>query len=293
MKFIEPDVELIDLKPHELMEVTARNCYKSRESKDKKSRDKFLVKIIGNRGHRSILEHVGVSFRVDIRSDHDLARLFHIAPDLARSFDVANIYQEREDDMRLIISGNLRMFYEAKIPAFDKELSKMFPMFFNEEDDYDDDDIEYPVFKECTLVKNEQEIKLYAGENWKKHIRRTFKIVGSRAMQQQLTRHRRPVYSIESMRFIDYVKKVGIRFVAPPESGFLFKLAVRFNTSMYYWFRNMKPENRRSILGLGVVGDIYATATVSEWEHIIKMRTNEHAQEEIRSLASKMNRILQ
>ena len=79
MKVIKPSAEVIKLIPKELIlqhiENCGRTCYKSEDKITQGSAEKF-VKMILNRGHETVIEHVSVSARVvcDRGVSHEIVR---------------------------------------------------------------------------------------------------------------------------------------------------------------------------------------------------------------------------
>ncbi len=101
-----------------------------------------------------------------------------------------------------------------------------------------------------------------------------------RGVQQELTRHRPPSYTIESTRFVNYAKKQPARFIEPPE--------FKNERSRAAWQRNVMtaedcylemlasgeaPQIARDCFPLCLAGRIIMTANLRMWRHAFLMRT--------------------
>jgi thymidylate synthase (FAD) len=77
MKIVKPSVELLFVTPNsaQLIEAAGRTCYKSEDLITDDSADKF-VKMIGKRGHVSVIEHAYATFRfiTDRGITHEIVR---------------------------------------------------------------------------------------------------------------------------------------------------------------------------------------------------------------------------
>ena len=137
-----------------------------------------------------------------------------------------------------------------------------------------------------------------AHESVIEHYSITVKLVGSRAMSHQLVRHRLASYSQESQRYCNYTKdKFGndIVFIKPIKYN-------SWNTIVQGWFDDslkqaeadyykyieagLQAQDARAILPNACKTEIIVTMNLRSWRHFIKMRTDAHAQDEIRFLAS-------
>ena len=117
----------------------------------------------------------------------------------------------------------------------------------------------------------------------------------TRSTTHQHVRHRRASYSQESQRYINYNKKEGNMHV--PENmkdiyvqieGKLPKMSIKeileLDMDIYKNLisQGVKPEDARGILPNNILSDIVMTRNIYEFNHIIEMRGNIHAQREIR-----------
>jgi len=128
------------------------------------------------------------------------------------------------------------------------------------------------------------------------HACATFRIENcSRAMTHQLVRHRLMSVSQQSQRYVD---EENFRFVIPqtlaekdiPE----FKNDMEIIRQMYKKWRDkgLKREDARFVLPNACTSEIVVTANFREWRHIIKLRTSQKAQWEIRIACTEILKIL-
>ena len=128
------------------------------------------------------------------------------------------------------------------------------------------------------------------------HCQITVQMDCSRAIQQELTRHRLASYSIESTRWIDYFKKQGgkLLYITPADwDGFTEEqrdLYYKAMESSEMWYNKLRgvglPAQRaRDALSLGLKGKIVMSANVRTWRHIFELRANnKSAHPDIRQL---------
>lgn len=123
------------------------------------------------------------------------------------------------------------------------------------------------------------------------HCSISFLLTVSRACSHQLVRHRIASYSQESQRYINYKKQNEVRIIIPSSIEQLddqnlqqmFVGAIKTSILTYDFFvQKMKPEDARYLLPNCVATDIVCTFNLRELRHIIKIRTDNKAQWEIR-----------
>jgi thymidylate synthase (FAD) len=129
------------------------------------------------------------------------------------------------------------------------------------------------------------------------HVQITVELNCSRAIQQELTRHRLASFSIESTRWIDYIKKQGgsCVFIQPSDWSDLteeqkakYVEAMKSSEDYYNALRSLglPAQRARDALCLGLKGKIIMSANVREWIHIFKLRTAKDAHPDIRQLTT-------
>jgi len=128
------------------------------------------------------------------------------------------------------------------------------------------------------------------------HVVVSVVLICSRAIQQELTRHRLASYSIESTRWIDYFKKQGgtVDFIQPSdwadftqEQRDAYLEAMLSSEKHYNNLRalGLPAQRARDAFALGLKGEIYMTANVRQWRHIFRERhINQAAHKDIRQL---------
>jgi thymidylate synthase (FAD) len=122
-----------------------------------------------------------------------------------------------------------------------------------------------------------------------------------RATAQQLTRHRIASFTMQSQRYCSYVnERFGgeIEFIDPDYEGpskaefydaWLNQMGVAESAYMDLMkLPGVKPEDARSVLPNSTASVIAISANLREWRHIFKIRTEEHAQHNIRHLMEEL-----
>lgn len=120
------------------------------------------------------------------------------------------------------------------------------------------------------------------------HVSLTFHIICDRAIMAELTRHRLASYSIESTRYVKYdeIEVIGLT----PYNNHWGMHAEKF----YQWAveHGTPPEEARSVLPLCLKSELYMTANLREWRHILKLRTSNHAHPQMLFVAGQILNIL-
>ena len=118
----------------------------------------------------------------------------------------------------------------------------------------------------------------------------------ARVQAQSLERHRLCAFAETSTRYVNYSKKVGVRFVRPisfksPRSEEIWTQACKDSESSYLQLikEEEPPEVARDVLGLCVATELVVSANWRQWQHIITMRDDEHAHPSIRALIGGLN----
>jgi thymidylate synthase (FAD) len=132
------------------------------------------------------------------------------------------------------------------------------------------------------------------------HFAVTVRFTCSRACSHQLVRHRMASYSQESQRYVNYSRgKFGsqITFIKPldfetmtTEQQFKYKIALEDSEKAYLNLisAGLKPQQARGILPNDTKTEVVTTMNLRSWRHFFKLRTDKHAQLEIRTLANKL-----
>jgi thymidylate synthase (FAD) len=132
------------------------------------------------------------------------------------------------------------------------------------------------------------------------HFSVTVRFTCSRACSHQLVRHRIASYSQESQRYVNYSRgKFGnqITFIKPLdfdsmtiEQQFKYKIALEDSERSYMSLVSLglKPQQARGVLPNDTKTEVIVTMNLRSWRHFFKLRTDKHAQLEIRTLASNL-----
>ena len=147
------------------------------------------------------------------------------------------------------------------------------------------------------------------------HVSLTFHIICDRAIMAELTRHRLASFTVESTRYVNY--KDGLTVIAPDFDGVTHPdRSIRVPAQMqhsnwyeavqsaevsylncltggeYYEGCGMPPEQARAVLPLCLATELYMTANLREWRHILKLRTDKAAHPQMRVVAGQILDIL-
>lgn len=125
------------------------------------------------------------------------------------------------------------------------------------------------------------------------HISLTAHIITNRAILAEITRHRLASFSVESTRYCNYSKdKFGneVKFILPSnispqvEAKIIRAYSVAEKDYLMLLELGAKPEEARDILPMGLAVEMYMTANLREWKHIIELRTDKAAHPQAREL---------
>ena len=161
-------------------------------------------------------------------------------------------------------------------------------------------------YKSENLIKDEScdvflsKILSSAHESVIEHHSITVKVVGSRSMSHQLVRHRIASYSQESQRYCNYTRdKFGddLVFIKPRKYD-------SWNVNVQSWFdkslidaeetysnlikSGLQAQDAREVLPNACKTEVIVTMNLRSWRHLLKMRTDLHAQDQIRFLANEL-----
>lgn len=116
------------------------------------------------------------------------------------------------------------------------------------------------------------------------HVSLTFHIICDRAIQNELVRHRHTGYTVESTRYVNYVE---LTFVDPPlDVDTLSRIEDKYRKMIVH---GSPPEIARAVLPMCLKSELYITANLREWRHILKQRTAKAAHPQMRLI---MNQVL-
>lgn len=127
------------------------------------------------------------------------------------------------------------------------------------------------------------------------HVSLTFHIVCDRAIQNELVRHRHASFTVESTRYVKYDELTVIKpFSTPDGSDFTFWHMMRDAERNYLFLveQGVLPELARAVLPLCLATELYMTANLREWRHVLKLRTSKAAHPQMRFVAGQILDIL-
>ena len=127
------------------------------------------------------------------------------------------------------------------------------------------------------------------------HVSLTFHIICDRAIQNELVRHRHTSFTVESTRYVNYHE---LEVINPfPNDDFAKAHWAKMMSEVEKNYRlfidvGVKPEIARSVLPLCLKSELYMTANLREWRHILKLRTSKAAHPQMRFIAGQILGIL-
>lgn len=123
------------------------------------------------------------------------------------------------------------------------------------------------------------------------HVSLTFHIICDRGVSHELVRHRLASYSQESTR---YVKYDDLNIILPEFKGkeaayeamnALTACAVAYQKLLE---AGNAPEQARAVLPTCLKTELYMTANLREWRHILRLRTDKKAHPQMRFIAGQI-----
>lgn len=128
-----------------------------------------------------------------------------------------------------------------------------------------------------TLIKSGHESVL-------EHASFSVRFTVSRAIANEIVRHRLASYSQESTRYCNY--NGGIQVIIPKavENDETYKSFCLQSETQYTKMlaEGCRPETARGVLPLDLKTELIMTANLREWRHFFKMRAEKHAHPELR-----------
>jgi len=118
------------------------------------------------------------------------------------------------------------------------------------------------------------------------HVSISVKFICDRGVTHELVRHRIVSYTQESTRYCNY-SDMGVTYIEPPwelddaDKGLLRLIEDYYNMKLSQGFT---PQQARYFLPNGLKTEIFTTANLREWRHILKLRTDKSAHPQMREL---------
>lgn len=275
MKIVNQSAELLEhnTHPYKFISDVSHTCYKAEPFADNRlDLATNFVQRLYKSGHFTTLEHEYVYFFLD---DMAMEEFLHNPVQSLKYINIIDNY----------VSASLRAWLEF-IPwckgKVDMEIFRLlaeeFPELFVPMDDIEPMSEDYG----AVLRMTREQLTVINPEGIMDLIPHTVRFVTSRAVANELVRHRVMAISQESQRYVGYDKdKYGhqIEVITPlidPESAAYndWNYAMLMAETQYMNLRKagIKPEIARGVLPNDCKTELVVTATETEWQHIINLR---------------------
>lgn len=302
INIVEPQVISLDyLKPIEKIEYAYRTCYQSRHLMTDGSH-KLITKLLypenGGTPHSSPLEHVTV--QMCLFSPYADTAMEVYQRETGKYF-IQWYYHSNTQVVEL--KGSLRAFFELWTDKYDPEDYSPYTI------------LQYAVNKAiCDNFDVFKELPPVQSHSWHKDIdfdncveeftvssdTLSFNIITTRDILQELVRHRKASFSVESTRYCNYKTK-GFTFVRPrpydwcDTNNYQYKLWYQScqdacDTYLKMLEQGARPEEARMVLPGGLKTELVMTADKEYWKYFLKLRDHETAHPQIRLIAKEIGR---
>ena len=299
MKIVDPGFEILDEyfneeKVLEQIERAGRICYKSEDKITADSAGPFIKRII-QRGHESVLEMGQFIFDVDLDSETIMYKFLEKNPRFNQI--------DKVEKKHFLISGNPRTFRDlARICPEQKVVKAILSALTDE----------FPVLYEDLRPRHgwispdgvkvkrlsPKEVDALPLDLFVKHRTLLVKLIINRAVSHELVRHRPASYLQESQRYCRYgEKRFGgeVHFIRPcfyqegTEEFKVWKRAMEECEKNYLrLLKTSSPQAARTVLPNSCKTEIMVNATLSEWAHILRLRTSQAADPSMREIMLKL-----
>ena len=305
MKLIDSSVEFLGEVPTSIpaalrfIERVTRTCYKSENKITPTSALPFIKSRLlkPNPKHTAMLEHS--NFVVKIRNTGPLSD--KIIDDLTRPEGKHLRYHIQRSTIpgepaTVYIGGNYTAWYNLTKHVRRDDFVGLVPEYYRPFLE-----IFAEIFGYTLYGKNVSEIEpnYYSAvvcheEEIPSALRRySAKFICDTGVSHELVRHRNHSYAQESTRYCDYTN-LGIQFIRPADYA-RWGLAARWalylglvGCAISYKvlrFLGLAPQKARAVLPKALKTEVYATGYLSDWKHLLKLRTGAGAHPDFRKLA--------
>lgn len=278
-----------------LIEYAGRTCFDTREKSDPKTQDEFIKRLI-RKGHHSVIEHSFVAFEVAFDHPEDT---IDFLSDIVNVEGLPLSVTPNNDpmDLRFIVSGNFRQYRDVYVQHTNpsKIIDHMIlslkglyePVFYDLHPFIPVEALSYNIKGPFFRPDSDWDEKSRRRHNWA-----SFFIVGSRVMSHQFVRHRRISPSQRSQRFVaedkqSYITPLSINKADDIRITSFYSTAINAAWNAYENItrRKVKREDARYILPNACKTQMVMSGPIWGWKHFVDLRTDSHAQEEIRKIA--------
>lgn len=290
-----------------LIEFAGRTCFDTREKIGETNQEEFIRRLV-NKGHHSVLEHSFAAFDIKFHDPESMIMFLSQLLDI-EGLPLSLTPNKDPRDMRFIVSGNFRQYRDLYIQADSSidpiaymiaSLGAIYtPVFHDIIDEaskisWGKVDKEYEIMGPYYRPEPDWDDKSRLRHNWA-----SFFLVGSRVMSHQIVRHRRHSYSQKSQRFVpenneSYIVPLSISSTDDVRAQSFFTTAIRAAWTAYENIikRKIKKEDARYILPNACKTQMVMSGPLWAWNHFLDLRTDKHAQREIRGLAHSIEELL-
>ncbi len=295
MKIVDPTFEILDEyftseRVLEQIELAGRICYKSEDKITEDSAGPFIKRII-ERGHESVLEMGNFVFDIEVDSENIMHKFLEKNPRFNQI--------DKIEKKHFLISGNPRSFRDLARICPEQKIVKALLGHLTDE---------FPVLYEDLRPRHgwlmpdgvavrrlrPKEIEALPLDLFIRHRTVLVKLVINRAVSHELVRHRPASYLQESQRYCRYGEaRFGgeVHYIRPcffkegtPEFD-LWKRALEEAEAAYLsLLKTSSPQAARTVLPNSCKTEIMVNATLSEWAHILRLRTSPAADPSMREI---------
>lgn len=258
----------------EHIELCGRNAYKSEDKITPDSANKFVNRIIKSR-HYSVLEHGTVYLVITIKKNY---------PNNGNLFKIINSFRNNKYsklNSRSLFSQQKELYYvttNLRVLAENNELESIFNYFVGKDELIDG--IDY--------LETDYHEKRYS-----------FRVITDTKIAQEIVRHRNGSYTIESTRWINYLRKsfvfIDIKdYLNKKANNIWYNIATKVSSFCYTKMikNGERPEIARSCLSMGLKADTIITMHESDWSNFFYLRSAKDAHPLIKYLSDGINNII-
>lgn len=279
--------------PLKKIERIARICYKSEDSITEDSYKK-MTKALLDRRHLAMFEHSSLVFEVNAMIFQAVGLAESIITTNANNdtniMNICRIHRTRTNlgsKDRLIVSGNLRAFYEffektVEFKINNYWLAELYWMVNNRIDNIFEIP-EYSAYVSSTGIKEVTDMSILTPAERLVHETVSVIFTCDRGVTHELVRMRDASFAQESTRYCNYqLGKFGneITVIRPcffEENSHLYQhwLFAMSNAEISYNYliaEGAKAQEARAVLPTSVKADIALTTNLYEWKHILNLR---------------------
>lgn len=313
MKIINPSIELMG-NPHmdyvKHIERVGRTCYKSEDRITDESSHKFVETLV-NRGHLAMVEHAVFVFEVDpTMFDLYVMNSECVTSLNTRYFNVTITPKPYSSDLRHLISGNARSFYNAFtilpdvyapfVDVINNICPELFAPILKDDPDIINHNVSRYLFDYNVTLLTYNEIMQLTPEEKDKHLHVTIKFICDTGISHEIVRHRTASFAQESSRYCNYSNdKFGseITVIEP----FFFDKKTKIGLAQYVAWQTAcleserqymalldlgaKPEEARDVLPKSLKTEVVMTTNIEGWKHFFKLRCDKAAHPQILELS--------